>query len=167
MSTKTMTYDLSLFESDKEIVENVKENETKLISISETPKNLISTQKRKNNILGITFFVTFLIVVSIVAITLIKSNATVSELNNKISVAQSELKEQENAYSQYQMQVESIYSLRVIEDYAVNVLGMVKAENNQKNYVSLSDGDKAEIIQSSQNKNIIQKIADAISGLWS
>lgn len=166
MSAKTIAYDFSLFENDKEIVTDVKE-ENKLISISETPQNVMTVQKRKHNVLGIALFAVLAAVTFTVATTLIKSNAMISELNNQIAVAEDELKEQESAYSQYQMQVESIYSLRVIEDYAVNVLGMVKAENNQKDYVSLSDGDKAEIIQSSKDKNIIQKIADAISGLWS
>ena len=43
---------------------------------------------------------------------------------------------------------------------------MSKAENAQKEFVSLSKGDKAEIAGDA-NKNFFQKIIDAITGLWS
>ena len=53
-----------------------------------------------------------------------------------------------------------------IEKYAEEKLGMSKTENAQKEFVSLSKGDKAEI-SSDANLNIFQKIFNAFTGLWS
>ena len=163
MSTK-VAYDLSLFNSNGKVTNDA---EKKVVDISQVSESYKPVIKRKHNFLAILSFALIAVVGFMVCTALIKSDAMLSELNNQIARAQEELKEEENAYSQYKMQVESIYSLRVVEDYAVNVLGMVKVENNQKNYVSLDEGDKVEIIQDSENKNIIQKIISAIFGLSS
>lgn len=174
MSTKTIAYDFSLFETNKNNIENIEniekkaeENEQSKILEVMSEEDLMKLERRKHNPLAIIIFLLCSVIIFTVAATLVKSEAMISELNSQITSAENELQEQENAYSQYQMQVESIYSLRVIEDYAKNELGMVKIENNRKEFISLSEGDKAEIIQSSEDKNILQKIADAIAGLWS
>ena len=43
---------------------------------------------------------------------------------------------------------------------------MSKADSYQKEYISLSQGDKAEVAQE-QGANIFDSIAQAVAGLWS
>ena len=64
------------------------------------------------------------------------------------------------------MALQSKLSTSEIENFAQDKLGMSKAENVQKEYVSLSEGDKAEVSENA-NRNFFQKIIDAITGLWS
>ena len=64
------------------------------------------------------------------------------------------------------MKVESKLSPSVVEAYASEELGMSRADNYQKEYISLSQGDKAEISQT-DGGNLFESIADAIAGLWS
>ena len=43
---------------------------------------------------------------------------------------------------------------------------MSKANNSQKEFVNLSDGDKAEVTMS-EDKNIFERIGDALASIWS
>jgi hypothetical protein len=43
---------------------------------------------------------------------------------------------------------------------------MSKATNSQKEFIQLSDSDKAEVTLS-KDKNIFETIAEAVSSLWS
>ena len=45
-------------------------------------------------------------------------------------------------------------------------LGMSRADSYQKEYISLSEGDKAEVTQTS-GTNIFETIANTIADLWS
>ena len=46
-------------------------------------------------------------------------------------------------------------------------LGMTKADNMQKEFITMSGEDKAEILQGNAPKNVFETIADAFTSLWS
>lgn len=89
-----------------------------------------------------------------------------TELNDQIAGEQTKLEEQKSLYIQTQMKVESKYSSDVVEESAQNQLGMSRADSYQKEYISLSEGDKAEVAASG-GSNIFETIANTIAGLWS
>ena len=88
------------------------------------------------------------------------------QLTENINDANALLAEQQSITTQLQVKVESQLSLRSVEDYAQNQLGMQNDANNPIPYISLANGDKAEIIQP-EEKSWLDTIADAISGLLS
>ena len=64
------------------------------------------------------------------------------------------------------MKVDSSISTAVVEEYARDNLNMNKAANSQKEFINLSEGDKAEVTMTSE-KNIFEAIAEAFASLWS
>ncbi|MGN0502837.1 MAG: hypothetical protein ACI4HN_07915, partial [Ruminococcus sp.] len=68
--------------------------------------------------------------------------------------------------TQNQMKVESKLSNAEIEEYAEDVLGMTKASNAQKEFVTLSGGDKAEV-SAQESDNLFTQFIDSIKNLWS
>ena len=69
-------------------------------------------------------------------------------------------------YTQMEMKVENKLGPSVVEEYAKNVLGMEKTQSARKEFISLSDGDKAVVAQTGK-KNFFEMIADAVKSVWS
>ena len=123
-------------------------------------------RKRRSNFARIAAGVVFGIVVAFIVVSIIHGQVQLTELNQEIADAKSQLAEQQSVYTQLEMKVDSSISTTVVEDYAKNNLNMNKATNSQKEFVQLSDTDKAEVTLSA-DKNIFETIAEAFSSLWS
>lgn len=123
-------------------------------------------RKRRSSIARISLGVLFGIAVVFIVVSIIHGQVQLTELNQEIANAKAELAEQQSIYTQLEMKVDSSISTTVVEDYARNKLKMNKASNSQKEFVDLSDGDKAEVSMSA-DKNIFETIAEALSSLWS
>ena len=123
-------------------------------------------RRRRSNIAGIALGVIFGIAVAFIVASIIHGQVQLTELNQEISDAKAQLAEQQSVYTQLEMKVDSSISTSVVEDYAKNNLSMNKATNSQKEFVQLSDSDKAEVTLS-KDKNIFETIAEAFSSLWS
>jgi cell division protein FtsL len=120
----------------------------------------------KKNLSRIVLSVAVSLVVITVIVSIIYGQVQLTELNQRITDAQNELSEKQSIYTQLEMKVDSSVSTTVVEQYAKDKLAMNKANNSQKEFVSLSDGDKAEVTMS-EEKNIFERICDAIASLWS
>ncbi len=166
-------YDLSLFEpihktknqKSESNKEKTKSNDDNIISLD--PDIITKSQRRKKNpimILGISLLT---IIAAVVSATIVQSNVLLNELNEQILEANEKIEEQTNLAAQYQLKVDSKLSTDVIQEYAENELGMVQAQSSQKNFISLSDGDYAEVIREDDTENILETIAEAFTGLWS
>lgn len=177
----SVAYDLTLFEEseadnvsgiERESSENKSEradggtrNSNKRDRNNRTKKN--SKQKGRRSKLGrIIFGVVCGLLMAFVVVSIIHGQVQLTELNQEIADAKARLAEQQSIYTQLEMKVDSSISTTVVEDYAKNNLHMNKATNSQKEFVNLSDGDKAEV-SLSDDKNIFESIAEAISSLWS
>ena len=123
-------------------------------------------RRRKSNIARIILGVLFGIAVVFIVVSIIHGQVQLTELNQEIADAKATLAEQQSIYTQLEMKVDSSISTTVVEEYAKENLNMNKASNSQKEFVNLSDGDKAEVSMSA-DKNIFESIAEAISSLWS
>lgn len=165
---RNAAYDLNLFKDNtaKELPKKEDKVSRKNKVVNLPQEELMKIRKRKHNP-----FVLFIGGVATVAITMIVATIIIgqvqlTELNQEVIYAQTKLANAQSTYTQLEMAVQSKLSTAEIENYAENTLGMSKAGNAHKEFVSLSEGDKVEI-SSEANKNFFQKTIDAIKGLWS
>lgn len=157
------SYDISLFET-AEINEEEKEKEK--ILKQEIEAEAKAEQHRRNKIYGVIKGLSCGAVVAIMLGCVIVKQAQLTELNQQITNANKTLEEQKSLYIQTQMKVEAKYSSDIVEESAQSELGMSRADSYQKEYISLSEGDKAEISETG-GTNIFETIANAIADLWS
>ena len=127
---------------------------------------LIKIRRRKHNPFKLLLGSVAAAVIVIIIGAIIVGQVQLTEVNQQIINAEETLRNTQSEYTQNRMALQSRLSTAEIEKYARDKLGMSKAENVQKEYVSLSEGDKAEIYENA-NRNFFQKIIDAIMGLWS
>lgn len=173
---RNLAYDLSLFEDENSYSvpqSTKKRNKAAAGTAKKKPtaerneeKSASKGQRKKYSplkVLGTA--VAGLFVVGALA-TIIMGQAQLTELNRSIDTKTEELKQKKSQYTQLDMNVRSRYSTAIVEDYAKDELGMSKATNYQKEFVNLSEGDKAEIL-TEDGQNIFSTIIDAIAGIWS
>lgn len=156
-------YDISVFEDDN--LENQDlHKKNKVVKIPK--KKIEQSKRRKRNPLKLTVGFLFSAVVVAVVGMIIYSQVQLTELNQKISEAQETLENSQSEYTQMQMNVDAKYTTSIIEEYAQDKLGMTKANSSQKEFVDLSSGDKAKVIEK-EDKSIFDTIVDWISSIWS
>lgn len=167
---KTAAYDLSLFDTSAEETIKVKKkkqkekNNSNVVTLPQ--EELHKIRFRKHNPFKVFVGSAVVCAITAVVIAIIMGQVQLTELNQQIITAQNELSNQQSVYTQTQMAVQSNLSTSEIQKYAEEQLGMTKASNAQKEFIELSDGDKAEITQDTKG-DIFSQIANAISNLWS
>lgn len=162
VDNRNYAYDLSLFEESPAYEPQKKNNVVKI------PKRKLDENRRKK-LNPFTLLSTSLIaIVSLFIISsVVYSQVQLTELTEQINVATKELQEKQSIYTQLQMKIESESSLRLVENYARNELGMQKIEPTQVEYITLSSGDKAEIKGDTSNNGIFDSIGKVFSNLLS
>ncbi len=90
------------------------------------------------------------------------SHVQVEELNHEIEAVNTSISVMESENTRLNMNQNANVSLDRVEDYAVNVLGMVKVENYQVNYVNLSEGDSVELSGGKTHESLLQRIQIAM-----
>ena len=177
---RNLAYDIRLFEEEEIRSSRVatpqktqadkpkkKQLNTKVDKKSESEKHSVKRiKRRKNNFLNISLAVVFAVVIVAVVGLIIHGQVQLTELNQQISAAQRDLEEQQSLYTQLEMKVDASISTAVVEKYAQEKLGMTKVTNSQKEFISLSEGDKVELTMS-KNDTVFDAIADTFSSLWS
>lgn len=165
---KTSAYDLSLFDTSAKDLEKAnkkkKKNDSKVVKMPE--EEIHKIRFRKHNPVKLVAGTLGVMIIASVIVTIIMGQVQLTELNQQIISAQNELANQQSVYTQTQMAVQSNLSTSGVQEYAEQQLGMTKATNAQKEFVELSQGDKAEIIQEKDN-DFFSQISKAISNLWS
>lgn len=126
----------------------------------------VKAARRKRNFGRIALGVILGVAVMAMIASIIHGQVRLTELNQEIIDARAELAEKQSVYTQLEMKVDSSVSTTVVENYAKDHLAMNKANNSQKEFVNLSDGDKAEVSMS-EDKNIFERIGDALASIWS
>lgn len=179
MARRNLSYNMHLFEQpyyestakslDKEYKSDkgIRRTERKKnIEKDEPKKKSVRSKKKGNMIFNISMGVLFGIVLVILVSSIIIGQVQLTELNQDISDAQKVLEEEQSKFTQLQMKIDGKLSTAVIEKYAQEKLDMQRATNSQKEFVNLSEGDKAEVFIK-QEPNIFQRIGEAFSSLWS
>lgn len=171
--TQNRGYDLSLFETSGTAARKPEPKKTKKKhyshrnNIVEMPQvNVDKSLRRKHNPASLFAGFVMAAVVAVILGIIIHGQVQLAEINQQITVAQQTLTEKESEHNQMQARVEGFLSTAAIEECARNELGMAKATNQQKEYISLESGDKAEVyIQ--ESGNVFTKIGDFLGDLWS
>lgn len=156
-------YYISVFE-DENLENQDLHKKNKVVKIPK--KKIEQAKRRKRNPLKLTVSFLFSAVVVAVVGMIIYSQVQLTELNQKISEAQETLENSQSEYTQMQMNVDAKYTTSIIEEYAQDKLGMTKANSSQKEFVDLSSGDKAKVVEK-EDKSIFDTIVDWISSIWS
>lgn len=153
-------YDFSLFEPG--VVEQPRKaqgtTKTKKNTINAAPKmqkkisdvveanGISQTVDRKATSIRFDKFVKQLIVVCVAGclcfLGLLVMESKINALERQIASVESKIDIQEGEAVRLNAELSSKISSDKIEDYAENVLGMVKAENYQISYIDLSEGDE-------------------------
>ena len=169
-------YDLTLFDEEntyssaapkrreegpvKKPKKKVKNN---VVEFSEEDK--LKARRRKHNPFKLLLGGVSAAVVTVIIGFIIVGQVQLTELNQQIISAQETLEDTQSIYTQNQMKLEANLSNAEIEKYAAS-LGMTKASNAQKEFISLEGGDKAEVsVQKSEN--IFTQFIESIKNLWS
>lgn len=165
-------YDLSLFESEgnaarkkkaaPKTAQRVKKNNVIELNVPEYDKS----ERRKHNVGSIVLGFAVAAVIVLCVGFIIKGQAELTELNQQIASAQVTLEETKSEYTQMQAKMEASFSTAAIEKYAREELGMSKATSQQKEYISLSEGDKAEVYTQKES-NLFTEIGEFLGSLWS
>ena len=169
---RNAAYDLSLFqetsprkrEQQKPLKKKKPKQKGKVLVISD--EMLDKNARRKIKPLKVAVTVLFGAIIAILLVVNIRGRVELTELNQKIMDAEVQLTQQQSIYVQNEMSVNTKYSTDVIEEYAKNELNMSRATNYQKEFVSLSDGDKAEIVTADE-PNVFVRVVRAISEILS
>ena len=155
-------YDLTLFDEEntyssaapkRREEEPVKKPKKKVknnvVEFSEEDK--LKARRRKHNPFKLLLGGVSAAVVTVIIGFIIVGQVQLTELNQQIISAQETLEDTQSIYTQNQMKLEANLSNAEIEKYAAS-LGMTKASNAQKEFISLEGGDKAEVsVQKSEN----------------
>lgn len=179
---RNAAYDLSLFDEDvaysngsalpkreeqevhKKQTKRKTKNSSKVVTLPE--EELHKIRRRKHNPLKLALGSIGGAAVALIIGFIIVGQVQLTELNEQIVDAQNTLANAQSVYTENEMKVEAGLSSSAIEEYAENNLGMTKASNAQKEFVSLSGGDKAEVF-SQKDENIFTQFFDSVANLWS
>lgn len=181
-SQHNLAYDLRLFEEPyyeedriyaKSKKSDAQKQKTESKSSQDAPVKksaksgkIAKVKRRKSNFGRIALGVILGLCVMVTVAAIIHGQVQLTELNQEIIDARSDLSEKQSVYTQLEMKVDSNISTSVVEEYAKENLDMSKASNSQKEFISLSQGDKAEVTLDS-HENVFEAIADLFRDLLS
>ena len=154
MDRQNVAYDLSMYES---LLEPKPQKEEKVNQQAKTVK--IKNKKAFKTALNV---LSIAVIVSMI-IGIIYTNSQITEITTNISDVQSEITELESEKAYLEFTLESRMSLNEIEDYAVNMLGMVKMDSTQVEYIEIESENKVEFSEG----NLGDKIEEAVQPVLS
>ena len=160
----TEAYDLSLFEPQKKV--NKKENrkeKTNLIKINAS-QSLKNIRKKINVALTVRIAVCTAFATAVAA-WMVCNYVSINELTQEINDAQSSLVHQSNLEAEYQLRIDSKLTQSEIQKYAEQNLGMSQVKNAQKRFISLSEGDKGEVVSDESSDNIFTTVLKAFGAV--
>ena len=131
--------------------------EVKTLEVAKTPKNY---RKKTSFPIGAVFMT---LIFGMVLAFVVHSSVRINEANSALSDLQSDIALQNVELRALELELETKYDVREIEDIAVNRLGMTKKENINKEYISLGEGDEVVVAEVEQSAaaggNLLSAIA--------
>ena len=114
-------------------------------AVKETP--MVRTINAKKTVPFPTSVVFVSVICTILFMFMMLTMAQINEFTQDISTLQNELSELQKQEQNLRKDVEFKNDLRVIENVAINELGMVKADQVDKQYVIIGNEDKIEVVE--------------------
>ena len=145
---------------EERVLDAIIKNSGRRIEVTslDTKPNAKSYTKKTHFPLG-TLFMT--LVLGMVLAFVVHSSVRINEANAELADLQAGIALQNAELRELELEIETKNDLRVIEDIAVNELGMIKKENIRKEYISLYEEDEVII------EEVEQPTADATGNLLS
>lgn len=153
MDRQNVAYDLSIYETLLEPKAQKPEVKTQAKTIKLKNRTALKTVL---NILSIAVIVSLITGV-------IYTNAAITQTTNDIAKVQSEITHLESEKAYLEFTLESRMSLNEIESYAVNVLGMVKMDPSQVEYVEIESENKVEFSEEKLSDKIEEAVEPVLS----
>lgn len=147
-------YDLSLFEERPAKVVPLKPN-----------KKMQKAQERKNAMQSLlNTLATLLVAASVIAVMgiMITSRVRLTEMDSIISQKQQQLVVLQSENTRLTDELASKTSIKSVEEYASNTLGMQKIEPSQIEYIQAASGDKT-VLSDQRNESVLEAAGRAIS----
>ena len=154
--SNNLAYDLSQFE-------------TKSSSVNKSNLEVITNKKhinRNERALGFGNAFLFLLIAGMIG-AIIYSNALINELGTQVSQATKEYTTLLSENKRLTANLESKISLKNIETYAEEELGLSKMEEYQIQYINMAPEDKIEYVKNEADDNMTDKLLKSISGFIS
>jgi len=117
-------------------------------------------------------YLVMLAVVTMMIITILFSVAQIYQTTNTIDDLEKQLSSLQTTASELELAIEEKNDIRVIEQIATDQLGMVKGNSVQRKYISLSDGERIDIIGEDESVSdsmfgtMLSSIASAFAGFF-
>lgn len=166
MAARNAAYDFSMFEPKRQPqTEKSKSKKQNIIVIPEKELQKNSRPKVHPFKMLSRFFVLALILGALGS--LVYGQVRLTELTESINAAEKNLAENESLYTQLQMKTNAQLSMDNAGTYAKEELGMRAAEQGQTEYITLSDGDKSEVLIDTGDQNWFTSVWNWLAGLLS
>jgi len=143
MAAGTTAYDFGMFEpKHKEAQEPAQKN-----NVIELPQERLKENRRpKHRVLAMLPTILSFLVIAGMAGAYIYGQVQLAELSESLGTVSKQLSEAQSVYTQMKMKSEAQISLETIENYASEQLGMEKINRNEVENVTLSEGDKTQVL---------------------
>lgn len=103
------------------------------------------------------------VLLAIVAGASLCCKAVLTETVNEISQVNQELEVLQSENVRLNMELEAMVSLKNIEEYATEELGLTKLENSQVSYVTLDEGERVVTASGDQGLRVWERIKEGFS----
>ena len=153
MDRQNVAYDLSMYETMLEPKAEKKQEKQ--------PAKVIKI-KNRHNFKTVVNLLSIAVIISLV-VAVIYTNASITQTTTQIAETQKAITEIESEKAYLEFTLESRMSLDEIETYAVNVLGMVKMDSSQVEYVEIESENKTEF----SSAKLTDKIGEAVEPVLS
>jgi len=113
--------------------------------------------------------VTFLLLLSFVTLMvmmIILSIAQIYKTTDEISGLENQLTKLQSTATELELRIEEKNDIRVIEQIATDRLGMVKEDSVQKKYISLSDGERIDLVTEENDTAAEGGLGSMLSSIW-
>ena len=98
-------------------------------------------------------FLALCLVALVVIFSIVESFAKVYQTQNRISRMETELEELKDTAAGLRLKLEEKNDIRTIREIAVGELGMAEEDSQQRRFVSISDGERIEILEEPDSGN--------------
>lgn len=132
--------------------------EVKTLEVKQAPKNY---RKKTPFPLGAVFMT---LIFGMVLAFVVHSSVRINEANSALSDLQAGIALQNAELRAIELELENKNNLAVIEDIAINQLGMTKKENINKEYISLCEEDNVVIVQKDTEGEATGSLLSTIAG---
>ncbi len=114
-------------------------------------------------------YILMLATITVMVIMVLFSIAQVYRTSNTIADRESQLRDLRTTASKLELAIEEKNDIRVIEQIASDQLGMVKEDSVQRKYISLSDGERIDVIGEEENtvsEGIFGTMLSSLVSVW-